>query len=182
MNNPPYILVDVFGIRNETTGLLTSGILYEVKQALGLPVLNYQYGYVDELKNTLANYDKSPTFAGLKFPLVYLVQPFSITGGDIECYGKVNLELFIINKTVQDKKAVKRMTDNFKPVINPIKYELIEQISRSLAFMEQDDSAIKYKETDMYYWGDEQQTKMINEVFDCKFLNGLNLIIRHKCP
>ena len=171
MNNPPYILVDEIG-----------AVVTAVKTALALPVLNYQYGYVDELKNTLANYDKSPTYAGLKFPLVYLVQPFSITEGDIDCYGKATLELFIINKTVQDKKAVQRMTDNFKPVINPIKRELVEQISRSVAFMEQDDSAIKYKETDMYYWGEEQQAKMINDVFDCKFLNGLNLTIRHKCP
>lgn len=171
MNNPPYIVVDEMG-----------AVVAAVKTSLSLPNLNYQYGYVNELKETLKKMGTTATYEAKKFPLVYLVQPFSITGGDINFYGKVSLELFIINKTVQDKKAVQRMTDNFKPIINPIKRELIEQISRSVAFMDTDDSAISYKETDMYYWGEDQQAKMINDVFDCKFINGLNLTIRHKCP
>lgn len=62
MNKPEYILVDEVG-----------SVVTAVKAALSLTVLNYQYGYVTELKETLATFDKSEAFADKKFPLIYLV-------------------------------------------------------------------------------------------------------------
>ena len=172
MNNPPYILVDEIG-----------AIVTAAKTALALDVLNYQYGYVDELKNTLANYDKSPTYAGLKFPLVYLVQPFTITRGEFRHYGKATgLEIFIINKTQQGIKAEQRMTDNFKPVIYPIYRELISQITKSIAFVDSMPGKVTHRTTDLYYWGETQQEKMINDVFDCMYITGMELTIKNNCP
>lgn len=172
MNNPEYILVDEIG-----------AVVAAVKVKLSLSVLNYQYGYVNELKETLATYDKTATYAVQKFPLVYLVQPFTITRGDYRYFGKANgLEIFIINETVQDKKATQRMTDNFKPVIYPIYRELINQLAKAGAFVESVSGRIVHKTTDLYYWGEDQQSKMINEVFDCMLINGLNLTIKNNCP
>jgi hypothetical protein len=172
VNNPEYILVDELGT-----------VVTAVKTALALSVLNYQYGYVNELKETLKDYDKTTTYAVQKFPLIYLVQPFTITRGNFRYFGKANsLEIFIINETVQDKKAVQRMTDNFKAVIYPIYRELIKQIAKSTVFMESSIGKIPHKTTDMYYWGDQQQEKMINDVFDCMYINGLNLTIKNNCP
>ena len=172
MNNPEYILVD------ELATIVTA-----VKTALALPVLNYQYGYVNELKETLATFDKTVTYSVQKFPLVYLVQPFTITRDSYRYFGKANgLEIFIINETVQDKKAPARMTDNFKPVIYPIYRELLKQISLARCFQETTVSNIVHKTTDLYYWGEEQKEKMINDVFDCMYVNGLNLNIKNNCP
>ena len=172
MNNPEYILVDEIGT-----------VVAAVKTALNLPVLNYQYGYVNELKETLASYDKTATYAVQKFPLVYLVQPFTITRGNFRYFGKANnLEIFIINETVQDKKATQRMTDNFKPVIYPIYRQLIKQFAKAKPFAEAVPGRIVHKTTDLYYWGEDQQSKMINEVFDCMLINGLNLTIKNNCP
>jgi len=172
VNNPEYILVDEIG-----------AVVTKVKAALNLAVLNYQYGYVNELKETLATFDKTAEYAVKKFPLVYLVQPFTITRGDFKVFGKANgLEIFIINETIQHKTAPQRMTDNFKPVIYPVYRELINQFSKSHAFAEAIPGKIVHKTTDLYYWGDNQQDKMINDVFDCMFITGLNLTIRNNCP
>lgn len=171
MNNPEYILVDEIGT-----------VVSAVKAALVLPVLNYQYGYVDELKATLKDYDKTAAYAVQKFPLIYLVQPFTITRSNFRFFGKTYLEVFIINETVQDKKAPARMTDNFKAVIYPIYRQLVKQLALSRVFQEDTVGKISHKTTDMYYWGEQQQDKMINDVFDCMYISGLNLTIKNNCP
>nr|MBA3971805.1 hypothetical protein [Bacteroidota bacterium] len=73
MNDPEYILVD------EMDTLVAS-----VKAELSLPVLNYQYGYLRELQETLIEYSKTIQYSALKYPLVWLVQPFTVdrTNGD----------------------------------------------------------------------------------------------------
>jgi len=169
MNNPEYILVDEVG-----------SVVTAVKAALSLTALNYQYGYVTELKETLATFDKSEAFADKKFPLIYLVQPFTITRDNFRYFGKANnLEIFIINESRQDKKAPQRMTDNFKAVIYPIYRELLNQFGKSKAFQETNAADVIHKSTDLYYWGETQQDKMINEVFDCMYINGLTLTIKN---
>lgn len=173
MNNPEYILVDEIG-----------AVVAAVKSALALPELNYQYGYHTELKETLAAYDKTATYAAKKFPLIWLAQPFTITRDNFLYFGKANnLEVFIINESTQAKKASQRMTDNFKEVIYPIYRELIKQLAKSIAFQESTASSIEHKLTDRYYWGEEQQ-KIIADVFDCSHVSGLRLTIRNNknCP
>lgn len=169
MNNPEYILVD------EMATIVTS-----VKTALSLPVLNYQFGYVDELKNNMHKMSQDSVNAALKMPLVYFVQPFTVRRDDFRYYGKASLELFVVNKSTQDWTATERMTSNFKPVIYPITRELISQIARSKVFAESIPGKVPHKVTDLYYWGDQQ--KILNEIFDCQFITGLELTIKNNCP
>jgi hypothetical protein len=174
-----YVLVDEMGTKDAATDLLTGGVLYAVKQALGLSVLNYQYGYVTELNETLNEYSKTPAFKALKFPLVWLAQPFTITHGDYNCFGKAKVDVFIFNRTDANLKAADRMTNNFKPVIYPIYEQLIEQISEHAAFMEQDNEAIKHETTDRYFWDGINPT--ITDVVDWMYIKGLEITIRNKC-
>lgn len=179
MANANYILVDEIGIKDPVTDLLTGGVLYKVQQALGLPVLNYQYGYVTELNETLNEYNENPTFKPLKFPLVWLAQPFTIQKGDFNFDGKAKVDMFIFNKTDVNLKAADRMANNFKPVIYPIYDELIEQLSRSTAFLNQDDGAIKHETTDRYFWDGINPT--ITDIVDWMYIKGIELFIRNKC-
>jgi hypothetical protein len=169
LNQPEYILVDEIG-----------ACVAAAKTALSLSVLNYQYGYVHDVEEKLKNFDKSATYAALKFPLVWLVQPFTIVrDGNFSYFGKVtDLEIFIISQSVPNKDTATRMTDNFKPIIYPIVRELTKQFSKSLAFAESVESKIIYRQTDMHYWGPDQN-KVITDVFDCTRISGLNLTINN---
>lgn len=179
MNDPEYIIVDEFGIK-DSNDQLTSGILYEVKTALDLPVLNYQYGYREELNKTLINYSKSPEFASKKFPLVWLVQPFSISRGEIGWYGTMqDLSIVIINASEVNVRAQQRMENNFKPILYPIYRELLNQIVLSLAFDESVVEKMSHKVIDRYYWGEAQQS-VLNDVIDCIEISGLRLKISDK--
>lgn len=170
MNNPPYILVDEM-----------EKVVLAVKTALALPVLNYQYGYITELRETLNAYDQTAQFAVLKFPLIWLQQPFTIDRDNWRYYGKVkNLQVFIINETGKTMKSKERMTTNFKPIINPIYYEFIKQLEISKAFVY---DYVSHNVTDRYYWG-EDQYEILYDVFDCTQISGLSLKINNNlnCP
>lgn len=167
MNNPEYIPVDIF-----------SEIVANVQTALVLETLNYQYGYITELNETLQSWNKTPEFASKRFPLVYLVQPFPITRGLSGFYGKAVFNLFVINTTTKIKKAADRMTDNFKPVIYPIYRELLNQIDLHEAFSTQGVPSIVHNFTDNYYWGEKQQS-VLNDIVDCSQISGLTLMINN---
>lgn len=177
MNNPEYILVDVFGTK-DNKDQLTGGVLHQVKVALNLSVLNYQYGYITELNETLAQWNKNPDFAPLKFPLVWLAQPFTINRTNDGYYGSVeDLRIFIIYGTTKDLKAYQRMDQNFKTVIYPIYRELVNQLENHPAIV-RELAGRKHKFTDRYYWGEQQQS-VLNDVVDCSEIRNLQLKIHN---
>lgn len=163
MNNPEYILVDEVGI------LVTS-----VKNALVLPVLNYQYGNIDELNETIAQWSKTDGFTSLNFPLVYLEQPFLERRGKSAVYfGLIDqVRLFIIASANKTDKAKDRMANNFKPVIYPIYRQIMKQLVISPVFLtENDPGLIDHTYMDAY------KQAMLNDTVDCSVvtLNGLKL-------
>lgn len=181
MNNPEYIVVDEFGLKNNDD-LLTGGILYNVKQKLVLPVLNYQYGTIEELNQTLQSWSETATFNAYKFPLVFILQPFKITRGFENYFGRLTgLRLFIINKTEADYKAKDRMTNNFKPVIYPIYREMLRQIDLSVPFTGtkgQGVQNIPHSVIDMYYWNEMSQ-RFLNDIVDTMVVDEMQLNINH---
>jgi hypothetical protein len=171
LNNPPYYIVDVF-----------SEIVGAVKTGLNLSVLNYQYGYVEELNETLQQWSRTPSFAFQKYPLVWLAQPFTITRGTLGLYGKISdLRLFIITDSQKTLKASERMDQNFKPVIYPIYEELLNQIKLHPAVTLPNDyyGELPHNFTDRYYWG-EAQEQVLNDVVDCSEISQLKIEIQNK--
>lgn len=168
MNNPPYILVDEF-----------QTLVAAVKAKLSLPVLNYQYGYIAELQATLKDYSLTAQYRVLKYPLVWLVQPFTIDRVNGNYFGDTSLRIFIIQESATALKAPDRMTDVFKPVLYPIYGELMQQIGiASQIFDGMLNKVIPHRVIDRYYWGEEQQDK-IDDVFDCMEISNLKLKIKN---
>lgn len=166
MNNPEYILVDEL-----------EKVVTKVKAALKLPVLNYQYGYVEELNETLGQWSNSREHASLKFPLIWVMQPFTIARGEKGIYGNVEgLRIFIITDSTKTQKAAERMAGNFKTIIYPIYRELMVQINTHKAFQSSYDR--KHKFTDRYYWGEAQQS-VLNDVVDCGEISNIELKIQN---
>lgn len=169
MNNPPFILTEEFAT-------LTAA----VKTALGLGVLNYQYGYLSELQEVLKEYSKTNEFSAQKYPLIWLEQPFTIDRVDSDYFGDTVLRIFIIVDSDSELRAGQRMDQMFKPVLYPIYHELLNQIENAVhIFHCVKDNGMPHKVTDRYYWG-EEQTQIFNDVFDCMEVAGLKLKIKNK--
>lgn len=173
MNNPEYILTDEMQL-----------VIDAVKAALNVPagtfpVLNYQYGYVQELNETLLQWEKDPTKSPLKFPLVWLAEPYEINRGMKANYGDASVDIFIINKSAKTWKAAERMDNNFKPVIYPIYRQMLEQFVISPAFNVISLSQLPHKYTNRYYFGENNKT-VLNDVVDCMRISFQKLPLSEK--
>lgn len=169
MNNPPYILTDVF-----------ANIVSLVQADLLLPVLNYQYGYREELVETLKQYSETPTYEQQKFPLIWLAQPFTITSGADENYfGEVDrCIIYIITQTQKNYKAKDRMEFVYKPILYPIKNRLLIQINDSVEISTMGVENIEHSFTDYYFWSDVQEL-FLNDVVDTIRLEFPRLLLNH---
>lgn len=167
MNNPEYILTDEL----ET-------IVTVVKIGLSLSALNYQYGTVEELNETLQQLENDRDMYEGKFPLVWLPEPYTTDRGIVGIYGEANTDLFIINATEKTWKAPDRMTNNYKTVILPVYRRLLAEIVLSPVFDNNSVDTLKHSVTKGYYW--DEQKKIFNDAVDCLKISGLKLRINDK--
>ena len=167
MNNPEYIVQDEMGT-----------VAADVATVLALPI-NYQFGYIRELNETLMQWEKDPALFDIKFPLIYLAMPFNISMGDGPGFGRfTDVRLFIMHHTDGVSKAKDRLETNYKPVIYPIYRQLLKSIGYSDAFSYDTDGDPVHRRTDRPYWGEDQQTAITDKV-DVLEISGLNLIINN---
>lgn len=172
MNYTPFILVDVFAEIAET-----------VRLALGWTHLNYQYGYITELDETLQQDSPTEAFRAKSFPLLWIRQPFTIIKGNQNVYGFVpDLTMFLMNHTDKNWKAKERMENNFKPILYPLQTALLSAIDEHPA-LTYDGYILPLEESDFYYWGDEEKS-YLTSVVDCIRLANIQLKINHdpQCP
>lgn len=168
MNNPEYILTDEMAT-----------VVAAVKTALLLDVLNYQFGYIEELNETLVQYEADPVKYNKKFPLVWLAEPYTTVRGLPNVFGKAKPDIFIINSTTIEWKAAERMENNYKPILFPIYRELLVQIFKAEAFSHQSVDSIQHSYTKGYYWGEKQQA-VLNDAVDCLKIGAIELPIINK--
>jgi hypothetical protein len=168
MNTPPYLIVEEF-----------SRVVDATKVALGLPHLNYLYGYLHEVREQLANDTLAGgSFATGKYPLVWLVEPFTVTGGSYGNAGSVGLQFFIIMGSSATITRAQRTEQVYKPSIIPIYHELLKQVQNMSNVFEIINIAA-HDYTDRPYWGEKQQNA-IDDIFDCREVNNLKINIANK--
>lgn len=176
MNQPPYYITDVFG-EKDTDENLIGGIFRQVQNSLGISVLNYQYGYITELNETLGQWVNDPELQSKMFPCVWLVQPFTLQKGFAEVYAKVygGLRLIIMTSTTQDLKAKDRMSEKFKPIIYPIYEQTMIELNQNPAVQYVVNRPHLF--TDRYYW--PEQSQELSEVVDCSEISGLEFTLNN---
>jgi hypothetical protein len=175
LNNPPYIPVDEMGfvVANASVVLIAAGVIQNP--------LNYQYGYITELNETLTQMGKTEASEPLMFPCVWFAQPFTIIRDSFGWYGHIDDgRLIIMHGTNDEMKATERMTNVFKPILDKIYYEILVQICKSNAFDVSIPSKIPHRVTDRYFWGEDQQSVLGNRV-DVKDISALHLKVNNKC-
>jgi hypothetical protein len=146
----------------------------------GTTPVYYMYGHPKEIANRLQELSNSPTEGNKKFPLVILFTDITIDRSLIGFYGSTSLRMLIANFTLAEYTSNQRTEINFKPILHPIKKELINQIDRHNRFTYEDE--LTYKETDMYYYGSQINDKNIfNDRIDAIELRDIKLNIKNKC-
>ena len=172
MNQPEYILVDEIEtlVANASTQLISDGVL--------TTAINYQYGYLEELKTKLQQASVVQSYARLKYPLIWIVQPFQVRRVNGEYYGDTSLRLFIIQQSEAGLFAEQRMANTFKPILYPIYRKVMGELENNRVFDRPIDGSFVHTVTDRYYWGEEQQEK-IDDIFDCMEISGLQLKIKN---
>lgn len=146
----------------------------------GTTPVYYMYGHPKEIAIRLQELTNSPTEAHKKFPLIILFTDIAIDKSLIGFYGSTSLRMLIANFTLPEYTSVQRTDINFKPILHPIKKELLKQIDLHDRFTYEDE--LTYKETDMYYYGSKiNDNNVFNDRIDAIELRDIKLNIKNKC-
>lgn len=159
MTTKPVYIADVIGqvvdqVITEALGTVKANDLAVNGQSL-IQTINYQYGHFRELIQTLAQWDADPNgLRSQKYPLIYLVQDFrEQRGKSAGVYADVSLNIIICHQTEGDYKVSERMAKVFKPVLYPIYYSLLNQLSRHPMIFQGESDMIPHDKWDRSFWG-----------------------------
>lgn len=178
----PLYVVDIIG---EVVAAVTTEVLSTIQAnetaALGttlIETIDYQYGHVKELIQTLQQMDKDAAGRFQKYPCVYLVQDFTEKkGAEVGIYAQTSLSIILMHSTVQSYKITDRYAKVFKPVLYPIYVSLLKQLSYHDLIMQGDDEAIVHDKTDRSYWGTSANKNSLTDFVDAIEINNLSLNI-----
>jgi len=178
MTKMPVYIVDIIGECVKRTNDVIIDQLHAMNTSIDQ--INYQYGHMLELTETLNQWDKTGQ-GNLKYPLVWLVTDFTeARGATQDLYATVNLNIVIAHFSNNTDKAFERKTKVFEPVLYPIYYELMFQLSKHRLILVQDENQIPHNKTDRYYWGRVQVGNTLNDYVDAIDIENLNLKILFK--
>jgi hypothetical protein len=173
MDAPVYIVDEIAAVVAKVNTALTSA-------SFGYGPVYYMYGHPKEISNRLQQLTDSPTEAHKKFPLVILFTDITIEIGAEGFYGATKLRMLVCNITEANYISEQRTELNFKPIIHPIKDELIKQLSLHKQFTYEGE--LQYKETDMYFYGSQiNNNNVFNDRVDGTELKDITLNIKLKC-
>jgi hypothetical protein len=120
---------------NGTVNIVEEMGLVVAKAAAKLNIsIYYMYGHQVEVTSRLQQLTESPVHKDKKFPLVVLFTDIFVNRSLTGFYGTAKLQMVVANLTSPDYTAPQRLESNFKPVLQPIKDELIRQIQRHPQF------------------------------------------------
>lgn len=172
MSEPIYIVEEIAAVVAKVNqGLYLEGFQY-------LPVY-YKYGHPKEIAKRLQELTNSPTEAHKKFPLIILFTDITIEKDTPGFYGSARLRMLVANITQPQLISEERTEQNFKPVLHPIKDELIKQIGLHGQFTYEEE--LTYDETDMYFYGSQINDKNIfNDYIDAIELKNIRINIKNK--
>ena len=173
MDETIYIVEEMAAVVAKVNTALTAA-------SFGTTPVYYMYGHPKEIAIRLQELSNSPTEGHKKFPLIILFTDITIDRSLVGFYGSTQLRILVANFTLPEYTSVQRTDINFKPILHPIKKELISQIERHSQFTFEDE--LTYKETDMYYYGSQINDKNIfNDRIDAIELRDIKLNIKNKC-
>ena len=141
----------------------------------------FMHGHPKEIVNVLQGYTNSPDFKDKKYPLIILVRDIEDEEPLIGQNGidiSFKCQFFICTITSPDLRAEDREVKNFKPILHPILYEFLNQITISPLFSTETVEQMKMKWTDRYYWGANVIDKnQLNDYIDAVEIKQMTLTL-----
>lgn len=184
----PIYVVDVMrDVVSNVSTKLTAGFK-EIDSKID--AVHYEHGHPVEIINKLNEKNEVQEFKFKRYPLVALFQDFPEKVSDKSgIQFEVSLHLIIARITDNDYDATKRYTENFKPFLYPIYFELLNQIhlssfGRWKPFLTKAPELIEHTKIDRLYWGKEglyaNEGNVFNDFIDCIEIKDLKLLINIK--
>lgn len=190
--NEPVFVVDYFrDIVDATENFVKKGTNTTLLQKLQLvdpkiTGIHYEHGHPIEIVETITEKGEGVSEKFNRFPLVGLLQDFKEEiGSSPGFYADGTFDLIICAGTDPNFKAQKRYDVNFKPILYPIYFALMEAIRLSRKF-ELDPGAETFSHTkiDRLYWGRQglygMEGNVMNDRVDCIEIDGLKLRIKQQ--
>lgn len=144
--------------------------------------IRYMYGHPLEIVARLQELSNSPTQKNQKFPLIVLFTDIKVHHDIPGFYGSTSLQMIVATTTDPSYTSEVRTAKNFKPVLHPIKQELMKQLGRHKQFTFPDEP--DYSEIDRYFWGKKglygNEGNIFNDYIDCIELEGIRINIKNK--
>ena len=128
-------------------------VVAATKTKLGLSVLNYLYGTLDDLTQDLRDMTQSQTYEAQKYPLVWLPMDITEVYTNNDFIYTANVNLVICDATRATYRTGERFANTFAPTLQPIYEELLNQLVLSSYFAFGDASTIEHSKTDRIAWG-----------------------------
>lgn len=161
-------------------------------EALGATMIQqirYSQSSFDELIETLAQADGSGEERYNKYPLIHLVQDITIERGqDVGIFGSAPLDIIFIHQTVNTYKIEDRNSKVFKPVLWPMYYEFMFQLSKSgwVYGTNSDTGEFRHRVTKRAFWGNRQlkgSKNILNDFVDALEVQNLQVKFNYtNCP
>lgn len=159
-----------------------AAVVAKVATKLATPVY-YMYGHPLEIVGRLQEKANSTTMKATAFPLVCLFTDIPEDNGDnVGFYAKDRLNIVICTSTTQTYTSEERTANTFKPILYPIKVELLKQITAYPNFTV--NGELKFRSWDRYFWGRQglygSVANPFNDYIDAIEIQNLQITIKNK--
>lgn len=143
-----------------------------------IQAISYEHGRKYDIQQLLKQNDESPVFdtKGKTFPMVWLYEPINQDDSPVVgCAFRVNLSLAIFNPTQKEYTPEERYEKNFKPILDVIWFELVNQIDKSGWYHLYDGRLLKNRASRRMMWGSSDNKNELNAYVDAIEVNNLQL-------
>lgn len=171
MSQPVYI-VDVFKSVVEKT---STALLTQLQTVDSLIIgIKFEYGHRNDINERIISYGNQR----INFcPMVCLFEDYKIKRGQVGTTGITNLIIVIIYYSQPNITREERDVNVFKPILEPVYFEILKQLKLDGRFSIYDETTIKHDFIRRPHWGDPELYKEypLKGVFDAIELNNLQL-------
>ncbi len=136
----------------------------------------YMYGHVKEVAQRLQQISESA--AKTRYPLIILFTDIPIKK-KLGWYGDARLQVVIVTHAMENAHAPDRLENVFKPILEPIKMEFLNQLSTHPQFTRPGE--LMYTQVRHYFWGSQlNNANPLNDKLDAIELRDIEITIKNK--
>lgn len=144
-----------------------------------IQTINYMYGNWKELSERMIEYSQNEVERFKKFPCILLIEDAAIDRRNTDYFGIAdNVRIVIANHTKKEYKSEQRETINFEPILYPMYYELLYQMTQHAAIVMQNDRSLPHLMIPRKYWGvDDNTANALGDYIDAIEMANIRLTL-----